>query len=147
MSAQKAYGATFGIGDGALADTPTYTTVAGVKKIGDWEIEAETADVTNHQSTGGFREHFPVGIMSVGELELTLSYDDGEATHANASGGLMYALLNRTKLAYKITMADSGATVWTFDAYVSKIGTIIDTGEEELQQSVTLMVTGQPTLA
>lgn len=147
MTAQKAYGAALAIGSAALADTPTYTTIAGVKKIGDFEIEAETADVTNHQSTAGFREHFPVGIMSVGELELTLSYDDGEATHANSAGGLMHALLNRSKLAYRITMADAGATVWTFDAYVTKIGTIIDTGEEELQQSVTLMVTGQPTLA
>lgn len=147
MTAQKAYGAAVQIGDADLSGTPTYTNIAGLKAIGDWEIEAETADVTNHQSTSGHREHLPTGIYNVAELELTLSYDDTEATHANSAGGLMHALLNGTKLAYKINMADSGSTVWTFEAYCTKLGTIIDTGEEELQQSVTLTVTGAPTLS
>jgi predicted secreted protein len=147
MSAQKAYGAALQIGDGALADTPTYTNVAGLKSIGDWVITAETADVTTHQSTGGFREKLPTGIFMVEDLEMVLAYDDTEATHANSAGGIMHALLNETKLAWKINMADSGSTVWTFEAYVTSAGTVIDTGESELQQNVTLTITGQPTLS
>jgi len=148
MSAQKAYGATLNIGNADLSGTPAYASMAGLKKIGDWEIEAEMADVTNHQSTGGYREKFPVGIFSVGDLELTISYDPAEATHDDSAiGGLMHALLNNTKLAYQIVLNVASNPTWTFEAYVSKLGTVIDTGEEELQQNVTLMITGQPTLA
>lgn len=147
MGYNKSFGTQFQIGSAALSGSPTYTTIAQVKSIGDWETEKEMADVTHHSSTNGWREKFPNGIGSVSDIDITIAYDASEATHDNAAGGLMHAHLNETKLAYKIIFPDSGSTTWTFEAYVSKIGTPIDTGEAELQQTVTFMITGEPTLS
>jgi len=145
MTYEKAFGTQFQIGDGALASTPSYTTIAQVKSVGDWAIEQILADVTHHSSTAGFREVFPSGRRNVDDIDIELGYDPANATHANSAGGLMHALLNETKLAYKIIFPDTNSTTWTFEAYVKKIGTMVEQ-EEELRQTVTFAITGQPTL-
>ena len=147
MTYEKTFGTVLNIGDGPVSGTPTYTAVAQVKNVGDFEISAVMADVTNHASPGGFREFIQSGIFETGELELKLVYDPAQATHANASGGLLHALLNGTLLAYQIVLPDTGSTTWTFDAYVQGVTTQIGEGEEALTQSVTLQITGQPVLS
>ncbi len=147
MAFEQSYGASFSIGSAALSGTPTYTAVAQVRSIGEYSVSQIMADVTNHASTGGYREKFPTGIFEVDDVEVELIYDPATATHDNASGGLMHALLNKTLLAYKIQFNDTSSTNWTFDAYVSNTTDVVDNGEDALVQNVTLTVTGQPVLA
>jgi len=146
MAYEKTYGTQFQIGDDDLSGTPSYTTIAQVKSIGDWVLGAVMAEVTNHQSTGGFREKIQSGIFEVDDIELELVYDPAQATHANSAGGVMHAMLNGTKLAYKLIFPDTGSSTWTFEAFVSKAATVIGEGEEALMQTVTMTITGQPTL-
>lgn len=146
MAYEKTFGTLFKIGDGALASTPTYTTIAQVRSIGDFNIAAVLAEVTNHSSTAGFREKIQSGLFEVDDIEIELVYDPAQATHANSSGGVMHALLNGTKLAYQIVLPDTGNSTWSFDAYVQSCNTQIGEGEEALMQTVTLTITGQPTL-
>lgn len=140
------FGVDFNIGSAAMSGTPSYTAIAQVKKWNGIEIAAILSEVTHHASAGGFREKIPSGLFEVSDLELELAFDISEGTHANSSGGLVHALLNKTKLAYQIVLPDSGTTTWTFDAYVQKIK--FDSPQEEhVMGTVTLTVTGQPTLA
>lgn len=146
MSADGGYGVDFGIGDGDIASTPTYTTIAQVKAWNGLEIEAVLSEITNHGSPGGFDEHVPSGLFRTSEIELELALDMAGATHANASGGLTHAFLNRTKLAYQIVLPDASSTTWEFDAYISKLK--MDSPiEEHVMATVTLKPTGQATLS
>lgn len=146
MGADGGYGVTFNIGDGDMDSTPSYTAIAQVKTWNGVEIAQKMSEWTHHASTGGYREKVPSGLFEVSDLELGLAFDISQATHANSSGGLIHALLNKTKLAYQVILPDSGNTTWTFDAYVQKINNASDK-EEHIDATVTLVVTGQPTLA
>lgn len=146
MTYEKTFGSQFKIGDGDLASTPTYTTVAQVKNIGDVATALRMAEVTNHGSSGGWAEHIPSGIKDVEDISITLVYDAAQATHANAAGGVIHAHLNETKLAYQIVLPDTGSTTWTFEAYVTNVNTQIGEGEDALMQEITIKITGAPTL-
>lgn len=140
------FGMTFNIGSAAMSGSPTYTAIAQVREWNGVEVAAILSEVTHHASTGGFREKIPSGLFEVSDLELKLAFDISEATHANSSGGLTHALLNKLKRAFQIVLPDSSTTTWTFDAYVQKIKWE-SPQEEHVMATVTLTVTGQPTIA
>lgn len=145
MTAEGGFGATFNIGDGNMGSTPSYTAIAQVQSVNGFEISQVMTDVTAHDSTGGYREKIPTGLFEVGDVELELIFDITEGTHDNASGGLTHALLNKTELAYQIVLPDTSDTTFTFDAYVSKVGWG-SPQEDAIKATVTLTVTGQPTI-
>jgi len=165
MSFDGGFGVDFKIGDGDLASTPTYASIAQVKTWNGVEIEALLSEVTNHASPGSFQASYslvgvalaaeavgtlvfdvPSGLMKSSAIELQLARDIAAATHANASGGLVYTWLNKVKLAYQIVLPDSGSTTWSFDAYINKIN-IGSPKEEHVMATVTLNPTGQLTLS
>lgn len=121
------------------------TTVAGVTNISGPNLTLETIDVTNHSSTSGWRE-FVAGLKDGGEVTFDIVYDPAGATHMNASGGLLYELDQGTSESFSLTFPDSGATVWSFTAFVTSFepGAPVADG---LTASVTLKITGAPTLA
>lgn len=121
------------------------TTVAGVTNIGGPGLTLETIDVTNHSSTSAWRE-FVGGLKDGGEISVDIVFDPVAATHKNASGGLLYLLTTRASASFTITFPDTGATVWTFTAFVTsfEVGAPVADG---LTASVTLKITGAPTLA
>ena len=141
-SATGGFGVTFQIGDGDLASTPSYSTIGQVKTWNGVEIEALLSDITNHGSTGGYQEFVPSGRKNVSPVELGIAYSKSDTSHTDSSGGLFYSLDNKTKLAYKITLADS--TYWEFDAYVNKVKQMSDQ-EEHIDLTVTLQPTGSVT--
>lgn len=146
MSADGGYGVVFNIGDGPLAETPSYTPIAQVKSWNGLEIEAVLSDITNHGSPGGFDEHVPSGLFRTSEIELELALDMAGATHTNAAGGLVYNHLNKIKAAYQIVLPDASVTTWTFDAYIKKLK--MDSPlEEHVMATVTLKPTGQAALS
>lgn len=146
MSFDGGFGVLFKIGDGDKASVPTYTQIAQVKKWNGIEIGAILSEVTHHSSPGGFRQKVPSGLFEVSDIELELAFDITDPTHANASGGLIHAQLNKTKLAYQIVLPDASTTTWTFDAYVQKLK--LDSQQEEhVMGNVTLVITGQPELS
>jgi len=147
MAEHKSYGTQFQIGDDDLSGTPAYTTVAQVQSQGEFGLENEMADVTAHDSPGGYREAIANGITAQDDLELTLFFDIAQATHANSAGGLMHAMLNRTKLAYRIIYPDTSGTTWTFEGFVMNFSIPVDQGEDSLMANVTMKITGQPTLS
>lgn len=119
------------------------TTVAGVTNIGGPGLTLETIDVTNHSSASAWRE-FVGGLKDGGEISVDIVFDPVDATHRNASGGLLFLLTTRASGSFSITFPQ--ATVWSFTAFVTSFepsGAVAD----GLTASVTLKITGAPTLA
>jgi hypothetical protein len=133
--AAGAYGTLFKIGS---------TAVAEVNKIDFSGIKLDTVEATSHASTGGWREYVPT-LKDGGEVTLELSYVPTAATHKNASGGLLYLLDQKTLQNFAVVFAD-GPTTWTLPGFVTsyKPSAPVD---GKLGLSVTIKVSGQPTLA
>lgn len=122
-----------------------YTTVAEVKSIDGPQLDGNVVDVTNMDSSQGWREKI-VTLMNAGQISFEVNYIPTGATH-NATTGVLSLLKNRTKRNWKITYPDTGATVLgPFEAYVQSFR-ISAPLEGVLTGAVTLEVTGIPTLA
>jgi len=119
------------------------TTVAEVTKIDFGGIKLDLVESTNHSSTGGWREYTPT-LKDGGEVSFEINYVPTAATHKNASGGLIYLLDNKTLQTFHVVFPD--ATDWTLPGYVTdfKPSAPVD---GKLSASVTIKVSGQPTLA
>lgn len=120
-------------------------TIAQVKSIGGPGLSLDTEDVTSHDSTGGWEEVVAT-ILRSGEITLDLIYDPAAATHKYASGGLLYDLVSRTAQAFSLVFPDVAVTTWTFNAFVTGFEPSAPV-DGALSASVTLKITGQPTLA
>lgn len=120
------------------------TAIANVVSIDGPELTLETIDVTTHDSPSGFRE-FIGGLKDGGEVGLELAFDPANATHRNASGGLLHALLNRTVLEYTLVLPSSPTVSWYFNALVTSFQTQAPI-DDKLPANVTLKITGAPTI-
>lgn len=137
-----AQGTLLKAGNGAA--TEVFTTIAEVTNIGGPSLALDPVEVTNMDSTAGWRE-FIGGLLDGGEVSLTINYLPTNATH-NASNGLIADMTNRTKRNFQLVFSDGSSTTFSFTALV----TGFETGEPvdgQLTAEVTLKITGQPTLA
>lgn len=119
------------------------TAIAYVQNVSGPGLQADTEDVTTHDSTGAWEEHVAT-ILRSGEVSLDLEYDPAAATHKNAAGGLIADLVSRTAVAYSLVFPD--ATTWSFNAFVTGFEPSAPF-DGALTASVKLKLTGQPTLA
>lgn len=101
--------------------------------------------MTTHDSTGGWEE--VVGtILRSGEVTLDIVYDPNLATHKNAAGGLLADLVSRASTAFTIRFPSTAAVDWVFNAFVTGFEPSMP-HDGALTASVTMKLTGQPTLA
>ena len=140
-NALNAFGTLLKAGDGGTPEV--FTTIAEVTKISGPKLGLETIEVTNHSSTDGWKE-FIGGLLEAGEVTFDINYIPTHATH-NASTGLIAAIKNRTKGNYQLVFPDVGATTWPFTALVTGFEPD-EPVDDALSASVTLKITGKPTL-
>lgn len=119
------------------------TDIVQITNISGPALAADTEDVTTHDSTGAWEEHV-VTILRTGEVTLEIQYDPAANTHRNAAGGLIHDLASRTANTYSLVFPST--TTWTFSAFVTGFEPSAPT-DGALTASVTLKLTGQPTLA
>lgn len=134
MTKYAAYGTLFKRGS---------TDIAQITSISGPSLAADTEDVTTHDSPGAWEEHV-VTILRSGDVTLDLQYDPAAATHRYASGGLLHDLASRAAQTYSLVFPST--TTWTFSAFVTGFEPSAPV-DGALTASVTLKVTGQPTLA
>ena len=133
-SAVAGIGTTFQQGDGASPEV--FTTVAEILSFSGPELSAEEIDVTNLDSSGGFKETI-AGLRDAGAVTLELNW------HKHA---LQVTL--RDKLAagsadnYKITFSDSPSTVADFSGVVTAFSMTTDPNAQ-ITASVTVQISGQ----
>jgi hypothetical protein len=133
LAKQAAYGASLKITAG--------TAVANVTSIKGPGISLDVADVTAHDSANAWEESVAT-ILRSGEVTIDIAYDPAAATIKNASGGLIYNLVQRAKANYTLIL---GGSSFIFDAWVTKFepsGGVADA----LTASVTLKPTGAVTI-
>ncbi len=130
------------IGDGGGPEN--FTTIAEVLDISGPGLAMRTAEATNHSSPAGWAE-FIGTILEGGEVTFDINFIPTNATHSY-SAGLLQDFANKTARNFQLVFPDTGATTWAFTALVTQFP-IDGPVEGILRANVTLMVTGQPTLA
>lgn len=119
------------------------TEIAQVTNISGPGLSLDTTDVTEHDGDG-WEEVVPTVLRS-GEVTLDIVYDPNEATHKNASGGLLYDMTSRTAASYTLTFPTSPVKSFAFSAFVTGFEPSMPV-DGALTASVTLKITGKPTL-
>lgn len=119
------------------------TAVAEVTSLSCGGVKLDTVDVT---AFGVAWKEFVATIKDMGEVTININYVPTNATHKNASGGLLYDLDQATATTYSIVWPDSGGTTWSFSAFVTNFAPTGSVGSA-LTAAVTLRPTGTPTLA
>lgn len=138
----SAFGTLLKIGDGGSPES--FSTITEVTNIGGPSLSMDTIEVTHHGSTGGWRE-FVGGLLDGGDVTFEINYDPADSTH-DASTGLINDMENRTVRNFQLVFPDTGVTTWSFAALVTGFEPS-EPIDDKLAASVTLKISGQPTLA
>lgn len=136
------YGSTLDIGDAASPEV--FTSVAEVTNIQPGAMTTEALDVTHLESADAHREKIP-GIKDTGVFTISGNYLPANATHKNATRGLLKLWKDRTVFNAKLVLSDDASTEWPFTAFMSnfQIGDIGVSGKVSFSAEFTL--TGQVT--
>lgn len=116
------------------------TTVNEVTSIGDLDTSADDIEVTDYQSTDGYKE-FIQGLKDGGELEIEGNFYPSDTGQSN----LISDFNAGTTREVIITLPGSIGT-WTFDAYVKGFATQTPI-DGKVGFTATLKVTGKPVFA
>jgi predicted secreted protein len=138
----SAFGTLLKIGDGGTPET--FTTIAEVRDISGPSLALDTADVTSHDSPGGWEEHIGT-ILRSGEITFTVNFVPTHATH-NPSTGLIADMVNREVRNFQLVFPNVGNTTWAFAALVTGFEPA-EPVDDALTADVTLKLTGQPSLS
>lgn len=111
------------------------TAVSGITSVSGPSMEGEVLDVSDMDSTNGFREKIP-GIVDAGEVELEMNY-------LKAEMALLHALW-RTTGTYKIVFSDSSN--FSFTGFMSALGDEAPY-DDKVSASSTWAISGKPTFA
>jgi len=139
----KAHGTLMQVGDG-VSPTESFTTIADVYDIRGPNLAMRTTETTNHSSANGWAEHIGT-ILEGGDITFDIGYAPTGATH-DATTGILNDMENRTVRNFQLVFPDGSTTTWSFSALV--VGFVPNAPVAgELRASITLRISGQPTLA
>jgi predicted secreted protein len=115
--------------------------VAELTKVSRGGVKADFADVTNFQSTGGYREVLPT-LLDPGEV----SFDANYLGNQDPTQSALQTQFDSQALGACQIILPGGNGTWTFNAYVSSLDFDL-TNDKEAKLSGKLKITGQPTFA
>jgi len=143
MSEYAGIGTLFQRGDGASPEA--FTTIAQVADISGPKLSASTYDTTTHDNTLSGYKDFIAGLKEAGEITLHLFVDATQATHKNASGGLISDFNGGAAHNYRIVPAGySPALYWLFSALVTGLGEFKYPVDGVQDGMVTFKIKGKP---
>jgi deoxyribodipyrimidine photolyase-like uncharacterized protein len=134
MATQGGYGLEVKINTGSLT---------AIAKMVDGDMPAqlkELAEVTAHDSTSGYREFIDTGIRELGEFQVTLLWDDTEATHAQ-----ILTSFNATAAVSMSVLDPAGQETIAFSAFIRQISRISKMADG-YKANVMIRPTGAPTI-
>jgi len=138
----SAFGTFVKIGDGTSPEN--FATIAEVLSINGPSMELETIDVTTH-STGEPWRQFIGSLLNAGEVSFDINFIPTNSTHSY-SAGLLKDMVDRTQRNFQIVFPDQGNTTWEFTALVTSFQ-CTEAIDDVIKASITLKLTGRPTLA
>lgn len=135
-----AYGSKFKMGDGGGPEV--FTTIAEITDITPPPLSRDAIDVTNQDTTNGWREKIP-GFRDGGEVTFKCNWLPQNATQ-NATTGLLASFNDNLLHHWRITLPDNLTNV-NFSGFVSGYEPDLPI-EEQGQLSITITVSGQVTI-
>lgn len=120
-----------------------YITLAYLTEIGEFKPERDDVEVTNHQSTLGFKEFRP-GLIDPGSLDFTGVWD-AEATQTPFFDDIVAGVTTSNVYTYRIVLP-RGLGTFTCSAYLKAFG-INPAIDGRIEFSGSLKWTGQATFA
>jgi len=132
MTRQGGYGSVLKIGS-------PLTAIAHIEDYEFPEFEKILAEITAHDSPGGYAEHISTGKRKLNEFTCTLTWDKDQATHST-----IIAAFNSDDAVPMSAEDPDGEEVIGFMAHVFKLGRIAEQ-EEGYKCEVSLQPTGIPT--
>ncbi len=138
----SAFGTLLQIGDGGGPEV--FTTVAEIVTITGPSLSLDMIEMTHHESPGSWEE-FVGGILRSGEVTFDLNYIPDDSTQ-DASTGLIADLEAKTLRNFQMIFPNTAATQFDFSAFVTGFEPSAPF-DDKLGASVTLKISGQPTLA
>ncbi len=120
------------------------TTIAEVMDIKGPGLSLDTEDVTSHDSTAGWVERIGT-LLDAGEVSFDINWLPANATQSY-SAGLVSDMVARTKQSFSLVVPAASTLTWSFTALVTKFEPDLKVKGAQ-RASVTLQLTGQPTLA
>lgn len=135
------YGSSLQMGDGATP-TENFTTVAEVKDITPPPFSRDSIEVTNQDSSGGWRE-FIAGWRDGGELTFEVNWLPTNATQ-DQNTGLVAQFLDDDNHNYRVILPDAIATI-SFAGHITNIEGDLPL-EDAGTASVTIKVSGAVTI-
>lgn len=150
MSGFSAFGTQLKMGRGDTVPGPeTFDLISGVSSIGGPAFAVDTIDVTAHDSPGSYEETIAT-IIRTGEISLDLNYNPNAPTHRGITSGgiqgLLAALAARAAKNFQLIFPTSPTVTWSLSGVVTGFEPSAPY-DDKLAASVTIKVTGQPTLA
>lgn len=139
MAGKDAFGTQF------LRDTTgagVFAVIASVTDISGPSRSRESIEVTAHDSPDKYRE-FIKGLKDGGEVEITLNYDPGTATHAALDADFEEDDLRDYQVI--ILPGDADEHTWEFSALITDLGDEYPT-EGQMERTATFKISGKPTL-
>jgi predicted secreted protein len=130
-------GAQFKRGDGDSNET--FTAIAEINSISGPDKSRGSIDVTNLDSTGGYRE-FIMSFRDGGQVSLNMNFSRDGYDSMNDD------FETDTSVNYQVVMPDTGATTFEFAGYVMDLGMAIPF-DDKVTATVTVKVTGQITMS
>ena len=128
-------------GMGAVLEIMVSASLTAVTHVEDFEFpefEKVLAEVTAHDSPGGYAEWIASGKRKLNEFKCTLVWDASEATHA----AMQAAFDSDDPVSMSVSDPD-GVEHIHFEAHISKLGRQADQ-EEAVKCEVAIQPTGQP---
>ncbi len=120
--------------------TSTMTAIVHAQDIEFPEHEKVLADITAHDSPGGWQEWIATGKRKANSMKCTFTWDIAEVTHAAVQAAFS------SDLPVDMSVQDpDGDEVISFSAHVQKLGRVTKQ-EEGYTCAVTIQPTGQPTI-
>lgn len=135
MAIQGAFGVILKINSGSL------TTIANVEDIDDWVLDRILAEVTAHDSSGGYAEFVPSGKRMMPAFSATITWDDSITEHQS----IITNWAAETTVGFSISDPDGTETL-TFSGYIK---TIARMGKQDgaYRAKITIQPTGAITLS
>lgn len=138
----SSFGTLLKIGDGA--PTEAFTTIAEVMDISGPSLAQGTVEVTSQTATARYRE-FIATLKDGGEISFDINYITTDGTH-DPTTGLLNDFEDGTLRNFQLVFPDTGSTTWTIPSIVTGFEPAAPV-DGALIASITLKVSGQPTLA
>lgn len=139
MTRYASKGLLLKMGDGAA--TEVFTTIGQVIDVDGPNLETETKDATDQDSTDYWREHVET-VLSAGEVTFNVHLDPGLGTHDQTTG-LLSKVDGSGPYNFQLVFPDTGALAAAFAASVSLKPSMPFEGK--ITMDVTLKISGKPT--